>query len=127
MKKIIFAVFVLSLLVSVSAFAEDKDADMSGAPEGSWMGRSMGMPGPGMMGSKGCSMAGKTQMAVTADGSIIVLAGNKLMKYNADLELVKEVEVKMPKGLMGGKQCPMMGKMTGQDADVAAAPQEKTA
>ncbi|MFC1508097.1 hypothetical protein ACFL60_00230 [Candidatus Omnitrophota bacterium] len=34
-------------------------------------------------------------IAATADGSVIVLAGNKLLKYDADLNLVKEVEVKM--------------------------------
>ena len=67
-------------------------------------------------------------MVATGDGGVIVLAGNKLMKYDADLGLVKEVEVKMPMGPMGGRQCPMMGKMMG----AAAAPevaesQEKTA
>jgi len=94
MKKIALAVVVLSLVISASAFAEDMKKDE--------------MPG---MGKMGCPMMGKAQMVATDEGGVIVLAGNKLLKYDADLNLVKEVEVKMPMGPMGGKQCPMMGKM----------------
>ena len=34
------------------------------------------------------------QMVATNDGGVIVLVGNKLLKYDKDLNLVKEVEVK---------------------------------
>jgi len=34
------------------------------------------------------------QMVATNDGGVIVLAGNKLLKYDKDLNLVKEVELK---------------------------------
>ncbi len=93
------------------------------------MDRGMGMPmqGKRMMGCP-CAMMGKTQMVATEDGGVIVLVGNKLMKYGADLGLVKEVEVKMPMGSMGGRQCPMMGKMMDAGAaPEAAESQEKTA
>ena len=80
------------------------------------------------MGKKCCAAMGKSQMVATDEGGVIVLAGNKLMKYDADLNLVKEVEVKMPMSPMGGKQCPMMGKMMARDAAPAAAEsKEKTA
>jgi len=55
-------------------------------------------------------MMEKTQMVATDEGGVIVLAGGKLLKYDADLNLVKEVDVKMPASPMGGKQCPMMGR-----------------
>ncbi len=116
MKKIIFAVVVLSLLVSAPAFAEETKKE--------------GMPGMSMPGmEKKCGpMMGKAQMVATDEGGVIVLAGNKLMKYDADLNLVKEAEVKIPMGPMGDKQCPMMGKMMDQGAAPAASEsQEKTA
>lgn len=112
MKKIILAMVVMSLLISSAAFAEETGK-----------GEMPGMPIPGME-NKGCSMMGKAQMVATDEGGVIVLAGNKLMKYDAELNLVKEAEVRMPAGPMGGKQCPMMGKMM---APGAAEPQEKTA
>ncbi|MDD4908163.1 MAG: hypothetical protein PHJ00_03785 [Candidatus Omnitrophica bacterium] len=34
------------------------------------------------------------QMVASNDGGVIILAGNKLMKYDKDLNLVKEVEIK---------------------------------
>ena len=33
------------------------------------------------------------QMVATTDGAVIILAGNKLLKYDKDLNLVKEVEI----------------------------------
>ena len=99
MKKIMLVALVLSLLASASAFAEETKGNE--------------MPG---MGKMGCPMMGKAQMVATDEGGVIVLAGSKLLKYDADLNLVKEVEVKMPMGPMGSKQCPMMGKMMDKDA-----------
>ena len=34
------------------------------------------------------------QMVATSDGGVVVLAGNKLLKYDKDLNLIKEAEVK---------------------------------
>ncbi|OGX10736.1 MAG: hypothetical protein A2351_07020 [Omnitrophica bacterium RIFOXYB12_FULL_50_7] len=113
MKKIILAVMALLLLISVPVFAEEAKKEE--------------MPGMSMHGmeKKCASMMGKAQMVATDEGGVIVLAGNKLLKYDADLNLVKEVEISLPRG---GKQCPMMGKMTAKDAAPdAAESQEKTA
>ncbi len=90
------------------------------------MDNAMGMPMSGM--EKKCSsMMVKAQMVATDEGGVFVLAGNKLMKYDADLNLVKEVEVKMPMSSMGDKQCPMMGKMKEKSVIPGASePQEKT-
>ena len=124
MKKVIFAVVVLSLLITIPAFAEEtKKEEMPGM--------SMDKPGMPMMPGMGkmCPpMMEKTQMVATDEGGVFVLAGNKLMKYDADLNLVKEAEVKMPMPPMGGKQCPMMGGMKDQTpAPAAPEVQEKTA
>jgi hypothetical protein len=111
MKKIIFLLVVLSLLVPVSMFAEEaKKEEMPG----------MSMHGGGRMGGPP-----QSQMVATNDGGVIVLMGPKLMKYDADLNLVKEVEVKMPKGPMGDKQYSMMGKMNQDTAPAVAESQEK--
>lgn len=61
-----------------------------------------------------CPMHGmmmKKSIVVAADGGVIVLAGNKLIKYDKDLNMQKEVEIKidmdaMQKQMMEG--CPMM-------------------
>lgn len=37
----------------------------------------------------------KKQMVATEDGGVIVMAGNKLQKYDSNLNLVKEVELKI--------------------------------
>ena len=124
MKKILCAVTVLSLLMALPAFAEEaKKEEMPGMS----MEKPMGMPMSGM--EKMCrSMMGKAQMVATDEGGVIVLAGQKLMKYDADLNLVKEAEIKMPMSPMGGKQCPMMGKKKDQSAaPIAAESKEKTA
>lgn len=121
MKKII-SVVVLSLLIAAPVFAEEVTKE---AMPGMNTDRPMGMSN---MGRKCFSMMGKAQMVATDEGGVIVLMGNKLTKYDADLNLVKEVEVKMPMGSRGGKQCSMMGKMMDPSAASAGEePQEKAA
>lgn len=62
------------------------------------------------------SMTERTIIA-TSDGGIVIVMGNKLSKYDKNLNLIKEVELRMD---MEGMQkmmdhmksmCPMMGKM----------------
>ena len=122
MKKILWAVIVLLLMISAPVFAEEtSQSEMPGMT----MDQPMGMPMSGMA-KKCCPMMGKTQMVATDEGGVIVLAGSKLMKYDADLNLVKEVEVKMPIGPWGGKQCLMMMDK-GTAADAALDVSEKAA
>lgn len=63
--------------------------------------------GPGMF-----PMMGKPSMEMAQDGSVVVLIGNKLLKYDSSLMLVKEVEIPMSE--MTAKQCPIMGGMSTQ-------------
>lgn len=60
----------------------------------------------------------KESMIATADGGIVVMVGNKLVKYDKDLNVQKEAEIKMD---MDGMQkmmtemraaCPMYKKMS---------------
>ncbi len=100
---------VIVLTISGLALAQmDKGKDMTG-DKGKGM---MGMMG---MGSMMQSMMQKSVVA-TSDGGIIVVTGNKITKYDKDLNVVKEVELKMDmegmhKQMMDMMQnCPMMGK-----------------
>jgi hypothetical protein len=40
-------------------------------------------------------MMGGSSLVATSDGGVVVLMGNKLIKYDKDLNLVKEVEIKI--------------------------------
>lgn len=151
MKKIIFTFVALSLVCSMPLFAEGDSADetmsqepgatenalsftppeiheqdpMPLAPEAEQPMKEMRgkrpMKGMGMM----CPMmGGKSSMIASADGGVIVLMGNKLMKYDANLDLVKEVELKMP--MMGGKNRPMKEKTEKEQAESPAVKAEPT-
>ena len=87
-----------------------------------------GMMGKGMMDGEmmGCKMMGMCPMmnsmmersvVATSDGGVIVVMGNKLTKYDKDLNVVKELELKtdmegMQKMMENMKvTCPMMKSM----------------
>lgn len=67
-----------------------------------------------------CSMMAKCMtskhMAVTEDGEVIILVGHTLMKYDEDMELVKQVELKIDMEKIEAKMkammesCPMSSK-----------------
>ncbi len=108
MKKIILTVSITGFIMIIAsmASAEGKKGTMmcdSKEGKGSMMGKEM-MAGGMMM----HQMMEKTVLA-TPDGGIIVAMGNKLFKYDKDLNLVKEVELKMDMDSMK-KMCPIMGK-----------------
>ncbi len=88
MKKIIcmamVAVFVTAL--AVISFAEE-----TSKTDKPMMGKGMMMGKPMM--SHG--MMGKGNMVATQDGGVVVMMGHKLYKYDKDLNLVKEAEVKI--------------------------------
>lgn len=98
MKKTIFITLMALLLVPALAFSQEKTPGTDTSTE---MGKGMGI-GKGMRMGKGmgcdcgkmCMMMQK-QMIATSDGGVIVLAGNKLYKYDKNLNLAKEAEVKM--------------------------------
>jgi len=102
---------VLSLLIPPSAFAEEtkKEETLGLLPPGTGDGESMNKPTP---------------MGVPISGGMIVLAGNKLLKYDTDLNIVKEVEIPMSAGT---KQSPLPKKVMEKDSvPVAAESQEET-
>ncbi|MDD4894605.1 MAG: hypothetical protein PHW54_04745 [Candidatus Omnitrophica bacterium] len=92
-KVFIFAVIVLacsSIVVFAQEPAEEKKEpaaqEKTAAKEA--LQERMGTMAMQMMGSM------QRQMVATSDGGVIVLAGEKLVKYDKDLNLVKEVEIK---------------------------------
>lgn len=109
MKKIIFSLVVLSLLVQFPLFATETEQEAmsatltnqsAGVPAGApgvSMSQPAGMPTPGTgsMGTMGAHM--QNQMVLTNDGSVILFMGWRLMKYDANLNLVKDVVIPLPK------------------------------
>ncbi len=61
-------------------------------------------------------MEGK-KLVATQDGGLVLMVGNKLIKYDASMNVVKEVEIKMDMEAMKNmmedmkKNCPMCSKM----------------
>ena len=109
MKKIIVIACVMVFITGSAAIllAHDSDKPMMGK---GMMGK--GMMKGGMMGM--CPMhgmmMGKSEMVAAQDGGVIVMAGNKLYKYDKDLNLVKEAKVKMDMEDMQKMMAEMKGK-----------------
>ena len=109
---VITAIVVLTVTGLALAQMNDQGKGMMG----------QGMMDKGMMEGKGMMMHSmmntmmNKSMVATSDGGVIVMTANKLTKYDKDLNVVKEVDIKMD---MDGMQkmmtemmekCPMMGK-----------------
>jgi hypothetical protein len=91
--KVLGLVIVAIMFCSTIAFAQDssekKESTMEEKTNEKQMGKeSMGGMVMQMMGAM------QKQMVATNDGGVIVLVDNKLLKYDKDLNLVKEVELK---------------------------------
>ena len=135
MKKNTWILMLVVLLMSAGlVYAEGMEDGMMGK------GMKGGMMEEGMMGKEmtdgkmmGMCPMMKSMMdrsvIATTDGGIVVVSGNKLTKYDKDLNVVKEVELKMD---MEGMQkmmetmkamCPMMKSMMGGEDKATA---EKT-
>lgn len=119
MRKIIVVIVgAFALTTSRLAFAQmpDKGNEMMGDKKEMMEGKGSMMGGKGMMGMmKMCQpMMNKPSMVAVGDG-VVVLSGKKLYKYDANLNLVKEADVKVEDmGMMGqgmGKMDQGMGKM----------------
>ena len=81
-KSAIFLLIVSAgLCAGTSAFAEDED--YAQAMQRRQPGKDMGMKG-----------GPHASMVALMDGSIVVLSGNKLTKYDSDLNVLKEAEIK---------------------------------
>ena len=119
MRKLLIAITGIILVACTLTLCFAQGAGMRSGTmgeQGMMMGKEkmMGMcPMHGMM--MGSMMA--KSMVATGDGGIVVMAGSKLIKYDKDLNLLKEVEVKMDMEGMQKKmsqmmeQCPMCKNM----------------
>lgn len=122
MKKSIIFITVTSVALTLSyfAFAEEHMGGMMQRPDNKGMMTDKGMMGKDMMDKKKpamcpmhmemCKSMMTKQIVATEDGGVIVLAGMKLMKYDKDLNLVKETEIKMDMDQMQQKMKSMMEK-----------------
>ena len=111
-KNIVVAALVIWIAAASLASAEEMKGGMAGGMMGEEM-MSGGMDKGMMMSMHG--MMGKTSMVATSDGGVIVLKGNKLTKYDKNLNLVKEAALKADEMDMGKmKMCPMCQKMMGE-------------
>ena len=115
MKKYVFASMLLLVFWGVCAemgFAEDMqgmEGDMPQNQGAGWEGQGQQGRGPGMMGmgqGMGRKMMGgmvqKDSLVATSDGGVILMQGPRLLKYDKDLNLIKEVEI--PKGKRPSQQ-----------------------
>lgn len=101
MKKIWIVAMAALITVGVAYFA------LAEEPMGKMMGKEMmpkpmmgkGMPGACPMMCPMHTMMAKCmmhkEMVATEEGGVIVMMGNKLMKYDKDLNMVKEVEMQI--------------------------------
>ncbi len=108
MKKIIFVLLAAAVCLSfvTVSFAKDRD-------EKKWD-KKDGMKCP-MCHMGKMMMCGKELLA-TQDGGVVLMIGNKLIKYDAQMNLVKETEIKIDMEAMKNKMeemknnCPMCSK-----------------
>lgn len=110
----IAAVFLAATGLTSLSFAQKKDDAVKKGPMMEMMEKGM-MNKEGMMDKTGMHkmmmMKGmmNQSMVATSDGGVIILMGRKLVKYDKDLNMVKEVELKGdPKMIEMMKDCPMM-------------------
>ncbi len=102
--RVLALVLALLLVAAVVAYAAQHRGGMRGGGGGmrGGGGRGGGMGGPGAAMGRGGMSAGSMHgmvltSAVSASGeNVYVLVGTQLMKYDANLNLMKEVEVKVP-------------------------------
>ena len=91
--KVLALVIVSIMFCSVVAFAQGPDEKNQPVVEEKMQEKQMDKE---RMGGMVMQMMGtmQKQIVATNDGGIIIMTGNKLLKYDKDLNLVKEVELK---------------------------------
>ena len=113
-KNIAVITTVVVLTVAGIAFAQmnDKGEEKMGDKAAMMEGKD-GMKGKGMMKMMGMmrEMHNKVSVTATSDGGALVVSGGKLIKYDNQLNVVKEVD--LPKSEM----CKMRGSIKDNDAD----------
>ena len=109
-KYIVVAVLaILALSVATVSFADGGDMKCPCCKDGTMRNCPMIEKGgrPGMCSMHGIMMKSmmEKEIVVIEDGSIVILSGKKLMKYDKNLELKKEVEIKCDMKEMCEKMC----------------------
>lgn len=120
---LIIAVIAVSLSASSVFAGKMKGGVMEEGKDGKGIEKGMMDGGMMTMMHKMHGMTRSPTMVASNDGGVIVLTGNKLYKYDKNLNLVKEAEIKTEMeggGMMGGmggmkKTCCQGKKMMGQD------------
>jgi hypothetical protein len=85
---------VVSVVFSSSALAQDPPGQTGGMMGGQMVNQGQMYPcGPRHLGMMGGLMGGS--LVATPDGGVVLFVGQKLMKFDKDLKLVKEVDVKI--------------------------------
>ena len=100
-----------SVLMGTSGFTEEMDKAVGDSQDrkGMMSGKKMGMMGKkGMMMGPMMMKGMEKSMIATPDGGVIVLAGNHLVKYDKNLNVVKEADIKVD---MAAMQKEMEGMM----------------
>jgi len=145
MKRLVMVAVPVALLIAVGSYGvlAQQDSQTPSAPGG--MGQGPGMMGRGMMRGgmmgqggpmQGCAMCGmmtgammwKT-MTATPDGGVIIAVGNRLIKYDNQLNVVKDTEMKIDMNQMYSsvqkmmENCPMCRAMQQQSQTQAQARQ----
>jgi hypothetical protein len=111
MKRLMVLVILVLVVVlgSYGLFAQQGGMPQAGG------GDMMGGMNAGMMGDMMGMMGGmQTAIAATSDGGVVVAAGGKLIKYNALLKKVAEVDIDVDWDAMSKKMqqnCPMTQMM----------------
>jgi len=113
---------ILTVALIVAGLAGAAAAVWAQAQDGRRPGQGRGMTMMrGQMGDGGmCGMMlGRTQLLATNDGGVVVMLGNKLYKYDRELKLTREAELKIDAEAMQRLQrqmqnaCPMMQPASG--------------
>jgi len=114
MKKILFVLLAALICMSFLSVSFARDMDEKKWDKKDKMDCPMCHMGKMMMGGK--------ELLATQDGGVVLMIGNKLIKYDAQLNLVKETEVKIDMEAMKNmmeemkKNCPMCSKECNKDA-----------
>ena len=133
----VVAIFIAGV-ASYMAFAQpqrggmmrDRETGQGGMMRSRMMGQDGGMQMCDMHKMMGQCMT-REQLVATPDGGVIAMVGNQLMKYDSDLKLITQTEVKIDYEAMQQKMqqmmenCPMRQQMMGgsrEESDASRRP-----
>jgi hypothetical protein len=116
---VLVALVLVIALGSYAIFAQPSANMPQGGAGGMMGGGTAGMMNGGMMDNMGCSGGTmmQTTIAATSDGGVVVAAAGKLIKYDATLKKVSEVDIDVDWNAASQKtqqtmaNCPMMQMM----------------